>query len=298
MTNRKPVPFTGKHHILLQDSEGGLVPMDQPYYRSWQIADKTWQILSDGDHSYLLEGEKEALLIDSGYGCGDIRAYCQTLTDKPVNRIANTHDHFDHTANNYLFDCALMSAETVPLATRPFPSFSGIDFPRDYPVEILDDGDTIDLGGRTLEVIKIPDHAVGSLAYLDRQTGILFSGDEVMVDVKRLNGSVARLARQMEKLNRFRTDFHTLYAGPGKVDPAWIDKYLAIAREILDGAEGEPMEAQPFPAPPQPDENGNVIWKRREPHPRDVPVDKEPQYKRILRRGDAAVIYDIRKILD
>ena len=30
MTNRKPVPFTGKHHIQLQDSEGGLVPMDQP----------------------------------------------------------------------------------------------------------------------------------------------------------------------------------------------------------------------------------------------------------------------------
>lgn len=44
-----------------------------------------------------------------GYGAGDIRAYCQTLTKKPLSKIANTHHHFDHTANNSYFDLAYMS---------------------------------------------------------------------------------------------------------------------------------------------------------------------------------------------
>lgn len=66
-----------------------------------------------------------------------------------------------------------MSAETLPLATQPFPSFEGIVFPRDYAVEIVHDGDVIPLAGRDLLVIQIPDHAVGSLAFLDGRERIL-----------------------------------------------------------------------------------------------------------------------------
>ena len=46
------------------------------------------------------------------------------------------------------FECAYMAEETKPLATIPFPSFDGIDFPRDYPIEIVDDGDIIHIKGR------------------------------------------------------------------------------------------------------------------------------------------------------
>ncbi len=110
--------------------------------------------MSDGDYFYLVEGDEEALVIDSGYGCGNVREYCQSLTEKPVRYIANTHDHFDHTANNVYFDCAFMAAESVPLATRPFPSFAGIDFPRDYKIEVIDEGYVFHLGNRDLEVLK------------------------------------------------------------------------------------------------------------------------------------------------
>ena len=155
------IDFSCKHDIWLEDEDGSLQRMDEPFFKSWEIAPGTWKILSDGDFSYLLEGDDEAILIDSGYGAGNIREYAQSLTEKPLSRICNTHDHFDHTANNCYFDLAYMSAETRPLATRPFPSFQGIAFPRDYPVEIVDDGDVIPLTGRDLKVIKIPDHAVG-----------------------------------------------------------------------------------------------------------------------------------------
>lgn len=60
------IDFSSKRDILLESEDGTLTPMDEPYFRPVKIAEGTWQILSDGDFSYLLEGDNEALLIDSG----------------------------------------------------------------------------------------------------------------------------------------------------------------------------------------------------------------------------------------
>lgn len=296
----KPIDFSSKQHIMLEDEQGLRVPMSEPYFRCKLVAPRTWQVLSDGDYSYLLEGDEEALLIDSGYGAGNIREYCQTLTDKPLSRIANTHDHFDHTANNCYFDCAYMSAETQPLATIPFPSFDGIDFPRDYKVEIVDDGDIIPLKGRDLLVFKIPDHAVGSLAFLDRSVRILFSGDEIMGHGMNLHGSVETRVRQLRKLSAHRSDYDTLCAGGGMMDATIIDQYLANAEAILDGAVGVPYAPMPFPNFSQTDAEGHVVWKRRFPHPGDGPKnfgDIQP-YKRTHEFAGVTISYDSRMVLD
>ena len=49
------------HDILVEDDEGNMQPMDQPYFKAKQIAPGTWQVLSDGDHSYVIEGDDERL---------------------------------------------------------------------------------------------------------------------------------------------------------------------------------------------------------------------------------------------
>lgn len=293
------IDFSCKHHILLEDEDGLLVPMDEPYFRTAEVAPGTWKILSDGDYSYLLEGEDEALVIDSGYGAGNIREYCSTLTDKPVRRIANTHDHFDHTANNGYFDLVYMAAETKPLATIPFPSFEGIVFPRDYAVQVVDDGDMIPLKGRDLAVIKIPDHAMGSIAFLDRKARILFSGDEIgMPFGKPLNGSVERWAGYMEKLMKYRREFDIICAGSGVMDAGIIEQYLENAQYILVGHEGVCPEPQPFPNFSSVAPDGRVIWKRRTPHPGDGPKDWQAgqEFKRVMEYAGCKIIYDIRKV--
>jgi glyoxylase-like metal-dependent hydrolase (beta-lactamase superfamily II) len=131
-TNHAYVPtasidYSPLHHVMIGNDDGTLTPMDQPYFRSTLIAPHTWQIESDGDYAYLVEGEKEALAIDTTYGAGNIRRYMQSLTTKPLRMVANTHFHFDHTALNAYFDKALMSAATAEKATTPFPSFTGTD---------------------------------------------------------------------------------------------------------------------------------------------------------------------------
>lgn len=37
------------HDILIEDLEGNIQPMDEPYHKAKQIAPGTWQVLSDGD---------------------------------------------------------------------------------------------------------------------------------------------------------------------------------------------------------------------------------------------------------
>jgi len=44
----------------------------------------------------------------------------------------------------------------------------------------LHDGDKIDLGGRTLQVIGTPGHTPDAIALLDQKNGLLFTGDTFM----------------------------------------------------------------------------------------------------------------------
>jgi glyoxylase-like metal-dependent hydrolase (beta-lactamase superfamily II) len=43
--------------------------------------------------------------------------------------------------------------------------------------ELLADGDVIDLGDRTFEVVHLPGHTPGSAGLIDRDSGVLFTGD-------------------------------------------------------------------------------------------------------------------------
>jgi glyoxylase-like metal-dependent hydrolase (beta-lactamase superfamily II) len=54
-------------------------------------------------NSFLVQGKKSAVLLDTGLGVADIRAIAEDLTDKPL-LVVNSHYHFDHTGGNRLFD--------------------------------------------------------------------------------------------------------------------------------------------------------------------------------------------------
>ncbi len=270
------IDFSPKHDVMIRNDDGTLQPMDKPYYRSKLIAPGTWQIESDGDYSYLLEGDNEALAIDTGYGAGNIRAYLQTLTKKPLRFVANTHYHFDHTANNAYFDAAYMSAGTAEKVTIPYPSFRGINFPRDYPKVIIGDGYKFQLGNREIEAFIVGNHTVGGTVYLDRRERILFSGDEIMEPNEPVNISVEQFAMNMRKLEAHRKEFDRLAGGPGLLEAADIEKYLAAAEKVLSGKQGEliaPRLPRAVNESPNTDATGPIIYQRRLVRPPDRPAD-------------------------
>lgn len=229
------IDFSAKSNVLIQNPDGSYTPMPVPYYKSELVAPGTWKIVGDGDYCYLVEGENEAIMIDCGYGAGNICSYAQSLTDKPVTSVINTHYHFDHTANDAYFDMAYMTEYTERYATIPYPSFDGVSFPRDYPVTIVHEGDTLDLGGRTLEFFELGNHTPGGLAMLDATNGILFSGDEIMPPL-RLTISVAKEKAYLEKLEARRSDFTMICAGVGVLDASVLDDAYALLSGVLDGS--------------------------------------------------------------
>ncbi len=149
-------------------------------------------------HAYLVQGENWAMLVDSGFGIGDIGEVVRGLTDSPI-LVVNTHAHLDHVGGNAHFDTAFVHqreslAEVADTARRfrelatpedfPVPWPDGFDL-RCYapqvpePTHRLAGGETIDLGGRTLEILPTPGHTAGSICLLDEGNRLLFVGDTI-----------------------------------------------------------------------------------------------------------------------
>ena len=149
-------------------------------------------------HCYLLLGSDRALLIDTGLGIGDIGAQVRELTDLPVAAVA-THVHWDHIGGHKYFPefyahsaelAWLQGAFPLPLEAVKGMVAHNCDLPAAFdlnayeifqgnPARILEDGDVIDLGGRSLQVLHAPGHAPGHLCFWEAARGYLFSGDLV-----------------------------------------------------------------------------------------------------------------------
>lgn len=149
-------------------------------------------------HCYLLIGSDRALLIDTGLGICNICEQVRKLTDKPVTAVA-THIHWDHIGGHKYFpDFYAHKAELdwldggFPLPAQAVKNMVAdrCELPRDFdinkyeifqgePSRVLDDGDTIDLGGRTIQALHTPGHSPGHLCFWEAERGHLFSGDLV-----------------------------------------------------------------------------------------------------------------------
>lgn len=155
-------------------------------YMPYKVTDDTWVIsfMNGTEYMYLLEGSEKALLIDTGYGAGNLKAFVQGLTDKPV-LVVNTHFHPDHSAGNGEFEEVMVAAgwkvdepSVIEPGLIPF-DITKLPHP-DYKKVIVGEGDKIDLGNRKIKVMDVkPAHCNSSLFFYDEEQGMIFVGDEV-----------------------------------------------------------------------------------------------------------------------
>lgn len=148
-------------------------------------------------HCYLLCGSQRAVLIDSGLGVSDIQAVVQRLTKLPLE-VLTTHAHWDHIGGHESFEkVAVFESEQAWLAGHfPLPlkqvkeqlTRGAANFPEGFALsqyklplrpdaKLLFDGLTIDLGGRTLEVLHTPGHSPGHCCFYEASRQSLYAGD-------------------------------------------------------------------------------------------------------------------------
>lgn len=177
------------------------VSISDPWFEVYKVAPDVFAIYEPHQFeetiSYLIVGEKKAALFDTGMGISDLRKVTEELTRLPIV-VLNSHTHNDHVGDNWQFGTVVgmdtgftrrnargskedAQAEIAPenicgnlpkgfdpktYATRPW-----------HITSYLHDGDHVDLGGRSLEVLATPGHTPDAICLLDRANRLLFTGD-------------------------------------------------------------------------------------------------------------------------
>ncbi len=200
-------------------------PTDQPYRNSM----------------YLVEGREKAALIDTGMGSGDLAAYIKTLTKLPVV-VLITHGHGDHTGQANQFD-------TIYFPQKDAGSRVPFDISKTLP---LADGQKISLGGKELEVIDIPGHTPGSVAFLDAKDRMIFTGDAIGSGYvwNHINGTrpLVEYLAAVKRLEGRMHEFDAIYGGHFwqsnyKPLPA---SYVSDMRKATEGVFSGDIIAKPY----------------------------------------------------
>jgi glyoxylase-like metal-dependent hydrolase (beta-lactamase superfamily II) len=177
------------------------VPLHDSWFEVYEVAPAVFAIYEPHQYeetiSYLILGDKRAILFDTGMGIGDLKRVTAELTRLPVI-VVNSHTHNDHVGDNWQF-------KTIYGLNTEFTRKNAQGSKQDAQSEItagnicgelppgfdakayatrpwkithyIRDGDRIALGGRLLEVIATPGHTPDAICLLDRAHGLLFSGD-------------------------------------------------------------------------------------------------------------------------
>lgn len=239
------------------------------------IAPRTWRITNCFDsharmmtYSYLLEGDKRAMLIDTMFGYGNIREFCRELTDRPVF-LVNTHYHGDHAGGNLDFDECWIHEADIPylmsmietaqsdpeafqktrfaqMKAAALPEYRDSILPTDFslphPITVhpVHDGDVLELGGRPVQVIHVGGHTAGEIVLLDRETRICFTGDACNSNtLLNLPGSLS-VEEYLDALYHFKTfqsEFDHCHGGHEDPDSSIVDEGIELCRRVLDGTD-------------------------------------------------------------
>ncbi len=208
--------------------------------------------------SYLILGQKRALLFDTGMGISNIKKLVEQLTRLPVS-VINSHTHNDHVGDNWRFSSvygmntaftrksaegsiADAQPEIAPdMLCGPLPAGFDAKAYRTRPFRItnwIHGGEKIDLGGRVLEVIPTPGHTPDSISLWDAQNGLLFTGDmyyQGPIYLYRPETDLDAYEASIKKMNALGAKLllpaHNIPVG----DPAALPRVLAAMQQVRSG---------------------------------------------------------------
>jgi glyoxylase-like metal-dependent hydrolase (beta-lactamase superfamily II) len=177
------------------------VKVFDPWFEVYKVTPNTFAIYephqSEETIGYLILGRDKTILLDTGMGISDVHKLVRELTPLPVI-VLNSHTHDDHVGDNWQFE-TIYSIDTdfsrqnakgsvADAQAEIAPGEICGDLPKNFDAKsyrtkpwhiakYIHDGETIDLGGRSIEILSTPGHTPDAITLLDRANGLLFTGD-------------------------------------------------------------------------------------------------------------------------
>ena len=141
-------------------------------YEYTKISDNIWQIAEDnGVYCTLIKGSELAVLIDTGFGKRDLRAFVEKNISTPYI-VINSHGHPDHIGGNYRFETVYALKEEWDLIRH----FEEKDR-KPYDLKEIQIGQRISLGNLNIDVVSLTGHTIGSIGFIIPEEQILIAGD-------------------------------------------------------------------------------------------------------------------------
>ncbi len=144
-----------------------------------------------GVSEYLVIGTKKAMLIDTGFGIGDLKGYVESLCRTPVS-VYITHGHVDHAAGTYGFeevymdplDAALQKKQCTMEYRKSMLDNSGFSIEEDEYLpsrcegfKPLKDRELVDLGDVHVIFVHVPGHTRGTMVPIILEDRVAMFGD-------------------------------------------------------------------------------------------------------------------------
>lgn len=145
--------------------------MQDTTYQYTKIRNHIWQIAEDdGVFCTLIQGSEMAILIDTGYGRRNLRAFVEEHITTPY-MVINSHGHPDHIGGNHWFDTVWVSKEEWDVMNY-FEQRQ-----EKYERREIQVGSQISLGDIHIDIVALSGHTKGSIGFLVKEEKILIAGD-------------------------------------------------------------------------------------------------------------------------
>lgn len=217
--------------------------MDAPYAKLETLEPGIARVLAHnpsaftyyGTQTYIV-GDAEVAVIDPGPDLPvHVEALVAAIGERKVVAILCTHTHRDHSpaarplaeiTGAPIIGCAPLALETV--GPRADAAFDG-----DYaPDRVLEDGESIEVDGRTLTAVATPGHTSNHLCLA--LGDVLFTGDHVMgwstTVVVPPDGEMAAYMASLDKLRQREDRVYYPAHGPAVMNPRRYVRHLMIHR--------------------------------------------------------------------
>ena len=208
---------------------------------------------------YYVHGSTSGMLIDTGYGVGDLRGFIEKTYQQPYE-VVITHGHADHANGIAQWNSVWMNLtdrdlyyERAGIELRKQmlrKKYSDIDtwddamFQPVYQGEFknLEEGKQFDLGNVHVEMIHAPGHTQGMMVPLVEEDRVALFGDAcgVFTFLFRPECSTVDVYRKtLLKLKSFEGKYDRILRQHGTCESpkSLVDENLEVAEEILNGTD-------------------------------------------------------------
>lgn len=158
-----------------EQTEDGIRYTPMKYQKSYlytKIRENIWQIAEEsGVYCTLIKGSEMAILLDTGYGHRNLRAFVEQNISTPYI-VINSHGHPDHIGGNHWFD-------EVYAIKKEWDVIEHFEEKKNktYQLKEIQIGGRISLGDIQVDIVSLEGHTKGSIGLLVQEEQLLIAGD-------------------------------------------------------------------------------------------------------------------------